>query len=198
MKTCGSSRHEGERELDDSHFAPCELKKKGNGTCRDCVRKQTKAWREQNSVRSKELYAKSYDKNKETILEKSRANQHLNNEYSKVYRQKNKQQRYESGKKWRDANKDRIRFYANARRAMKLQATPKWAEAEWEQILALYAEAQRLEQETGIKYHVDHIIPLQSELVCGLHCLSNLRVITQKENNQKNNKLLDEFVTPDS
>lgn len=183
--------------MDDSHFAPCELKKKGNGTCRDCVRKQARAWREQNSARSKELYAKSYNKNKEAILEKSRANQHINNEHSKVYRQKNKQQRYESGKKWRDANKDRIRFYANARRAMKLQATPKWAEEEWEQILALYAEAQRLEQETGIKYHVDHIIPLQSELVCGLHCLSNLRVITQKENNQKNNKLLDEFVTPD-
>lgn len=54
-----------------------------------CFWLQTKAWREQNSVRSKELYAKSYDKNKETILEKSRANQHLNNEYSKVYRQKN-------------------------------------------------------------------------------------------------------------
>jgi hypothetical protein len=41
---------------------------------------------------------------------------------------------------------------------------------------------------TGIAYQVDHIIPLQSKYVCGLHNEFNLRVITAKENNIKGNR----------
>jgi hypothetical protein len=35
---------------------------------------------------------------------------------------------------------------------------------------------------------VDHIIPLKSDFVCGLHCHTNLRVITAEENKAKNNR----------
>jgi 5-methylcytosine-specific restriction endonuclease McrA len=41
---------------------------------------------------------------------------------------------------------------------------------------------------TGIQYEVDHIIPLNHELVCGLNIPENLQIITQEENRKKSNK----------
>lgn len=41
---------------------------------------------------------------------------------------------------------------------------------------------------TGIEWQVDHIVPLQSEFVCGLHNEFNLRVISQSENSSKKNR----------
>ena len=197
MRPCNSKYHTGERLIDESNFAPCVLKKPTGGQCRECCRKQSAEWRTNNKEASKVIYAKSYQENKEKILEKQRELQPKNNEYSQKYRDNNKQKRAEITKRWRDKNKVLTCFLANARRARKLQATPKWAEAEREQIEAIYREAARLQEETGIVYHVDHIIPLQSELVCGLHCLANLQILTQTENNKKSNKF-DPDVTHDS
>lgn len=54
-----------------------------------------------------------------------------------------------------------------------------------------YAEALRLTRETGIRHEVDHIYPLQSDVVCGLHCEANLRVITKFQNQSKKNRMPD-------
>lgn len=72
------------------------------------------------------------------------------------------------------------------RRTRKLQATPEWADLAV--IRKMYAEAKRLDDETGVKHHVDHIVPLKHPLVCGLHCEANLRVIPAKDNFAKNNR----------
>jgi DNA-binding transcriptional MerR regulator len=49
----------------------------------------------------------------------------------------------------------------------------------------LYAEADRLTEETGIEHHVDHIQPLSKG---GEHLLYNLQILTAQENLSKNDK----------
>lgn len=71
------------------------------------------------------------------------------------------------------------------RRAQKLQATPKWADLK--AIEAIYAEAKRLTQETGIQHEVDHIVPLVGKKVSGLHTERNLQILTRKANRSKSN-----------
>lgn len=71
------------------------------------------------------------------------------------------------------------------RKARKLEATPSWANLSL--IKDIYANADGM--------HVDHIIPLQGELVCGLHVENNLQYLTPEENMKKSNKLLEEFTS---
>lgn len=65
------------------------------------------------------------------------------------------------------------------RKSAKLQATPKWADLE--KIKEIYRERPE-------GYHVDHIIPLQGETVCGLHVENNLQYLPASENLSKGNK----------
>lgn len=79
-----------------------------------------------------------------------------------------------------------VRHHAAKRRVAKLQRTPPWANQD--AIRAIYAEAVRLTRETGIEHHVDHTIPLQGELVSGLHVENNLQVLPWRENILKRNR----------
>ena len=58
----------------------------------------------------------------------------------------------------------------------------------WEQIQAIYAEARRKTEETGVLHSVDHIWPLNGKYSCGLHVPWNLQVIPQVDNDVKGNK----------
>jgi hypothetical protein len=69
---------------------------------------------------------------------------------------------------------------------MKLTATPKWADGD--ALDAVYRLAQKLTEESGVCHEVDHIVPLKSENVCGLHCEANLRVISLEANRSKGNR----------
>jgi excisionase family DNA binding protein len=63
---------------------------------------------------------------------------------------------------------------------------PPWANGA--AIRAIYAEAKRLTAETGIEYHVDHVIPLVGERVSGLHVETNLQVLPKRDNLLKRNR----------
>ncbi len=61
-------------------------------------------------------------------------------------------------------------------------ATPPWlSSAQIGRIEAIYLGADETE-------HVDHIVPLKNDLVCGLHVPWNLQVMGAKANMSKSNK----------
>ena len=73
----------------------------------------------------------------------------------------------------------------NKKRASKLNATPGWANQK--KINEFYETANGLSMLTGEWYSVDHVIPLISPLVCGLHCEQNLQILTVSDNSKKHN-----------
>ena len=78
------------------------------------------------------------------------------------------------------ANKEDYYYRKAMRRAAKLKATPKWFEQDL--VAIVYKKAKEL------KCHVDHIVPLQSTLVCGLHCWANLQLLPEDINKSKSNR----------
>ena len=59
--------------------------------------------------------------------------------------------------------------------------------AKFSDTVRFYREAHELSIATGVPHEVDHIIPLRSKLVAGLHCVENLQVLTAAANNAKGN-----------
>lgn len=158
----------------------------------------------------KEDDAAYYARNKERVKARANAYYHATKE-QRLAKQK---ERYEASKEtvlarnkaWADANRDKMREYHRAYvkrnralwsaqtalyRAAKKQATPTWANLP--AIKEFYARARKLKEDTGKEWHVDHIVPLQSELVCGLHVEHNLQVLPGRANRKKSNKFWDDM-----
>ena len=72
-------------------------------------------------------------------------------------------------------------------RAKKMGAVPPegWTSEDRAEIAALYAEAIRLEDLTGVAHDVDHVTPLSRG---GLHLAANMRVTTAHANRSKGAK----------
>ena len=88
-------------------------------------------------------------------------------------------------KSWYDSNKDHDSDYRAQKRARKRKATPAWSNPKARR--AIYRLAKKMTDETGIVHHVDHIVPLKSKYVSGLHCEANLQVIPATDNMRKHN-----------
>ena len=108
---------------------------------------------------------------------------------SSEWRKNNSSRNKQIKKDWRLRNSD-VKNAANARRrASKLNATPDWlTEEDLTQIKYLYEIARDAKILTGEDYHVDHIVPLKGNDVCGLHVPWNLQVLPAAKNLSKGNR----------
>lgn len=80
---------------------------------------------------------------------------------------------------WGRVNKHRRNAITARRYAKKARATPLWAE---------HGLIEELYRQAALRgWHVDHVVPLNSPLVCGLHCWANLQLLSPSENCSKGN-----------
>lgn len=114
-----------------------------------------------------------------------KANPEKVNATARRWRENNPEQALENGRRWRANNKDKVNAKKARRLAAQIKATPSWADLK--KIRAIYAEASRLTRETGIQHHVDHIYPLRSKVMCGLHVETNLQILPAIANQKKSN-----------
>ena len=135
--------------------------------CKDCHKLANSAW---------------YEKNKEKQNEKAAEWRSLNrdkaNEISRRFHSKNKECRGEYNAKWSKENKEKRRCYVAKRNALKISAIPPWADMS--KIKEIYLNCPD-------GFQVDHIVPITSAIVCGLHCESNLQYLTPYQNQSKKN-----------
>lgn len=89
---------------------------------------------------------------------------------------------------YKQKHRDDYTAWETHRKLAKQRATPKWLSTiQHKEIISIYKQAKKLSADTGVSYHVDHIVPLKGKTVCGLHVPWNLQIITQIENCKKNN-----------
>ena len=162
---------------------------------------------EERKAYSKNYYKKNKLKNKDKIKERAKLYYLKNKEKIKIYAENNKERILKYHKEYRLKNKHKIKEYTlknkdkinktyrlyhlnnphisknktSKRRATKLNATPKFANLD--KIKEIYKNCPK-------GYHVDHIVPLQGDNVCGLHVEWNLQYLTPYDNKSKSNKLI--------
>ena len=159
--------------------------RKTKGSCTECLKIE---WQQGNEKRTE--YFSEYNR-RENVKEKKnewyRGNREVVIERART-RPAEKLREYRNT--WKENNLVQVRASTKARRRKHKQATPSWLTRKQKgEIRQIYQIAIVMTKTTGEQYVVDHIVPLRSPVVCGLHVPWNLRVITQEENLRKSNKL---------
>lgn len=176
--------------------------------CKKCANEQCRRYREKNLDAVREADLRWRQQNRENRREASRQRYHANKDRhsAKVaeWVAENPEKVRAAKKKYYENNKEKVRTAArnNAKkhpeerrrrvaqyRAQKANATPKWLNPD---DLAALAECYRTASDFaylfGENVHVDHILPIKSPSVCGLHVPWNLRVVPASVNWSKNNR----------
>ena len=151
------------------------------------VKAMKRAYAESNKDMLKEYKAAWFQANKDRTKEARNAAAASPKNIAKraEWARNNKTKVREIAKKYRQAHKIDAAAACRKRQAAKLNATPAWATDRAMQ--QHYMFARYFSDTFGVPFHVDHVVPLQSKLVCGLHTEHNLAVIPATWNHRKSN-----------
>jgi hypothetical protein len=108
---------------------------------------------------------------------------------SRNYYRTNTRSKLAQNRAWKQINPHKLSMYSARRRAALISATPNWSIDFF--VEEAYTLAKLRSETFGVQWEVDHIVPLVSSRVCGLHAHCNLQVIMRSENARKSNTLWD-------
>lgn len=182
-KTLGAKYYFTGEPCKHGHIAP----RKTKGACVECLKVE---WEKGNQTRAE--YFRQYNQ-RESVKERKHEWYQENRDQvvsAAATRPAHVKREYQNA--WKERNLVWVRADTKARRRKHREATPPWLSRQQKsQIREMYKMAITMTKTTGEQYVVDHIVPLRSDAVCGLHVPWNLRVITQEENLKKSNKFVD-------
>jgi hypothetical protein len=142
---------------------------------------RTVAWTKRKRAESVEFKNKDNEYRKEWTRKKMQ---------DPEYALKIKEQSRISSAKRREQNPTENRFKAASYKASRINRSPPWlTKNDRNQMRSFYAIRDWLNITMfGVKYEVDHVVPLRGRTVSGLHVPWNLQVIRGTENSRKGNK----------
>ena len=142
-----------------------------------------KIWYQKNKERLKPIREENYEKNKERHLKLGKQwkvdNSIKIKEQNREWYLQNRESILLKQKEYKTNNRHIGAAQSAKRRASKKKATPLWFDLE--KVKYIY----KLAKEGDLV--VDHIVPLNSKEVCGLHVQDNLRCISAELNTRKSN-----------
>lgn len=150
----------------------------------------TQKWRRKNIEKVRASVRARYWRNREKFLAAGakwrEENREKSRSASRNWQNSNREKFKSDHAAWRVKNSHRRSSAQALRNAVKAKASPVWANQFF--ISETYHLAALRTKMLGFKWHVDHIVPLQSKRVCGLHVENNLRVIPAFDNISKSNR----------
>lgn len=161
--------------------------------CIECLKKEMKEYRDNNKDKIKE----KREQNKDEINAKNRKYYKENKEKilfkCKEYRNNNIDTVRERGRNNYYNNKEKYALSSRRKEVLIKKVTVDFGELSDFIISEIYSLRDLRTTHTKIKWHVDHIVPLKSKLVSGLHCGFNLRLLPAYENIGKGNRYWDDM-----
>ena len=172
------------QEKDKSSFYSCWNNQRNKyyyrSMCKECDKASSRnrhyGSKEKNNERSREWHLA----NKKYANVKRRAAYHAEPDNEK---RRKRQKHYKE-------NKTLYLHHSKLRKSAIKNAAAKWRNDDY--IKDLYRNCREAEEifnavGVNVKFHVDHIIPLNHDKVCGLHVENNLQILNAEENLSKSN-----------